>query len=500
MSKFLPSAQQTTFFNWIKDGEGSCVLEAVAGSGKTTTLIEALKIMKGTIFFGAYNKKIAVEISDRAPKLKNGLNISTMHAAGFKAWRKAAPRVQVNNDKCRDIYRMVTQGIFGYGLFEGPVLQLVSYAKQAALGYNSNESDRGEWIKFIDHFGVECFDEKSGIDNTDVIINLAKDVFKRSIANNNRVIDFDDMIFAPLYHNVSIDEYDWVLLDEAQDTNASRRYLAVLMMKQNGRLVAVGDKHQAIYGFTGADANSLELIGNAVNAIKLPLSFTFRCPQNVVAHAKQWVNHIECSPTAAPGVVSQLVDTELMKVAKVGDAIVSRFNAPLIKYVYQFIGAGIPARIEGREIASGLKKLAGRWKCKTFDALITKLEEFEEREIKKLLAQEKNRQADDLMDKLQCLKVIITRAMAKNTKLSPQQAIELEIDEIFGQEESKKPVVLLCSIHRSKGLEWKRVFWLQTGPSGFAKKQWELEQEDNLCYVATTRAMEELILVTLTKD
>jgi hypothetical protein len=53
---FVPSLQQQSFFDWINTGSGSCVLEAVAGSGKTTTLIEALKLMKGTIFFGAYNK------------------------------------------------------------------------------------------------------------------------------------------------------------------------------------------------------------------------------------------------------------------------------------------------------------------------------------------------------------------------------------------------------------------------------------------------------------
>jgi len=73
---FQPSPQQADFFNWIKTGKGSCILEAVAGAGKTTTLIEALKLMQGRIFFGAYNKKIAEEIQARAPK-KDNLFIST---------------------------------------------------------------------------------------------------------------------------------------------------------------------------------------------------------------------------------------------------------------------------------------------------------------------------------------------------------------------------------------------------------------------------------------
>ena len=62
MTTFKPSVQQANFFEWVVKGSGSCVIEAVAGSGKTTTIIEGLKLMKGDVFFGAYNKNIADEI------------------------------------------------------------------------------------------------------------------------------------------------------------------------------------------------------------------------------------------------------------------------------------------------------------------------------------------------------------------------------------------------------------------------------------------------------
>ena len=57
------------------------------------------------------------------------------------------------------------------------------------------------------------------------------------------------------------------------------------------------------------------------------------------------------------------------------------------------------------------------------------------------------------------------------------------------------PCVVLSSIHKAKGREWNRVYWLQTGPSKWARKEWELQQETNLCYVATTRAKSALYLV-----
>jgi DNA helicase-2/ATP-dependent DNA helicase PcrA len=496
--KFTPSAQQQIFFDWITLGTGSCVLEAVAGSGKTTTLIEALKLMHGSIFFGAFNKDIALEIASRAGA-RMGLDVSTMHAAGMKAWRRGARDVKVNADKCRDIFRQMTLRQFDYAMLESPVLQLTSYAKQAAVGIDdAKPMDKDStWMTLINHFNIETFDEQRGVDNTASIIVLAKQLFQKSYELNTKVIDFDDMIFAPLFHGVRFEKYDWVLIDEAQDTNASRRLLSLAMLKKGGRLVAVGDRHQAIYGFTGADADALDLIGFAVNAKKLPLNVTYRCPKAVVTYAQQWVNHIHAHESAPDGIVREALIENLFEEVKVGDAILCRLNAPLIKNVYALIAKGIPARVEGREIGAGLKALANRWKVKSIDGLLVHLDAFQEREVKKFTDKEQPKRAADVVDKVECLRVIIGRVIAKGALTTPpQKAVNDEIDAIFGGDQNK-PVVLLSSIHKSKGREWKKVVWLQTGPSAFAKMPWEIEQEKNLCYVATTRAQHELVLINI---
>lgn len=492
---FVPSPQQQEFFTWIADGQGSCVLEAVAGSGKTTTLIESLKLMSGTVFFGAYNKKIAEEIKARAPQ-RDGLYVSTMHAAGFKAWRRVAPQVKVESNKCRDIYRDACTRNPQYAPFEGAVLELVSYAKQAAVGVLSNMSPNDEqvWLKLIDHFDVETQD------NDRLVIALAKKLLAKSIELDTQVIDFDDMIYAPLIHKVRPYEHDWVLIDEAQDTNASRRALALLMLKRGGRLVAVGDRHQAIYGFTGADADALDLIGKAVSAVQMPLTVTYRCPKAVVNHARNFVKHIEAHETAPDGKVTSFTETPelaLTAFAKPGDAILCRFNAPLIETAYSFIAAGVPAKVEGREIGSGLKALARRWKVKTYTALRDRLDSYRERETAKFRAKEQESRAAAIDDKVRCLLVLIDRVEKIDPK--PENGVErlcTEIDTIFGDNVGAE-CVLLSTIHKSKGREWDRVLWLQTGPSKWARKAWELDQENNLCYVAATRAKDELVLVNL---
>lgn len=497
--KFNPSIQQKIFFDWITMGTGSCILEAVAGSGKTTTLIEALKLMHGSIFFGAFSKDIAVEIAGRAGA-RMGMDVSTMHAAGMKAWRRGAKFVKVDANKCRDIFRQMTMRQFEYGKLESPVLQLVSYAKQSAVGIDETKTqeDHNTWMNLINHFNIETFDEERGVDNTSTVILLAKQLFVKSYEINTKVIDFDDMIFAPLFHGVKFDKYDWVLIDEAQDTNAVRRLLALALLKEGGRLVAVGDRHQAIFGFTGADADALDLIGNAVNAVRLQLNVTYRCPKAVVAYSQQWVSHIHAHETAPEGIVRNALIENLFSEVQVGDAILCRFNAPLIQNVYSLIAKGIPARVEGREIGAGLKQLANRWKVKNIDGLLVHLDAYQEREVAKFEAKEQPKRAADVADKVECLRVIIARVIAKGALTAPPQlAVCNEIDAIFGTKDDNKPVVLLSSIHKSKGREWKKVVWLQAGASGFARMPWELAQEDNLCYVAATRAMFELVLIDI---
>jgi len=67
-------------------------------------------------------------------------------------------------------------------------------------------------------------------------------------------------------------------------------------------------------------------------------------------------------------------------------------------------------------------------------------------------------------------------------------------------EDNVTGMLVLSTIHKSKGREWDTVFWLDrdgTLPSKYARQKWQLQQEDNLCYVAATRAKQCLIEVVI---
>jgi UvrD-like helicase C-terminal domain len=72
-----------------------------------------------------------------------------------------------------------------------------------------------------------------------------------------------------------------------------------------GRIIAVGDRNQAIYGFRGAHSASMDEIENRFHARTLPLSVSYRCPQAVVLKAREWVERIEWAEGAEEGYVGE---------------------------------------------------------------------------------------------------------------------------------------------------------------------------------------------------
>lgn len=487
------SPQQSAFFDWCEFGRGSCVLEAVAGAGKTTSLIEAIQHrLTGQTAILAYNKKIADEIKGKLEK--RGVDwkkaqAGTVHSFGFSAYRKAFPGVKVDDrsEKVANIVAELTKNNDELSAIAKKIAHMVSMAKQRALGVIGGISDHGAWSDIIEHFDI--FEEVT----PDGAIEVAMAALKRSNAQTD-LIDFDDMVYMPLIHRVRFWQFDNVMVDEAQDTNPARRAIVRAMVKNGGRVIAVGDRHQAIYGFTGADADSLDLIAQDFNCIRLPLTITYRCPKAVVTFAQQWVSHIAAADTAPEGRVSKVTMADFLKRNDLdaGAAVLCRNTKPLVQTAFKLIAGRIACRVEGKDVGASLRKLATRWKVKTLIALETKLEDYLDRETTKLLARKMETKLEQVKDTVDTLRVIMDQCRVEKTETV--QAVVDYIDSLFADNVSG--MLILSTIHKSKGREWDRVFWLDranTCPSKYARQQWQQEQEVNLMYVAATRAQSELI-------
>lgn len=497
------SPQQAAFLEWAINGTGSCVLTAVAGAGKTSVLLAAGEAMFGQVAYVAYNKDIVTETK---AKLKardidwKKMQAGTAHSFGFSALKKLlGDNIKVEGYKVANIIDDQigdpSNKLRDLAPFKSNVCQLVSLAKQGIFGIGNNRADNYDaWYEIADRHDIFDDEDQPPVER---IIAYAQRVLKTSNEVLD-IIDFDDMIYLPLLLKAPFWRFDTVAIDEAQDTNAARRALVRAMVKKGGRVIAVGDPHQAIYGFTGADADALDLIQQDHNAIELPLTVSYRCPQAVVKFANQWVSHIQAAPTAPEGSVSSTTLDEFVKRNDLtkGAAVLSRTNAPNVELAFNLIRRNIPCRIEGRDIGKSIVKLMTRWKVKTLDALEDKLAKHLAKETTKLLAAKKEVQLARLEDTIATVRVIIDQCRTEGHHTL--EAAVARVNGLFG--EDVKDMLVLSSIHKSKGREWTTVFWLDragTCPSKWARQAWQKEQEKNLMYVAATRAKSTLIEIVI---
>jgi DNA helicase-2/ATP-dependent DNA helicase PcrA len=155
----------------------------------------------------------------------------------------------------------------------------------------------------------------------------------------------------------------------------------------------------------------------------------------------------------------------------------------------------VKANIQGRDIGVGLKALIRKMKAGDIVDLIAKLHRYEELELKKLNAKKRVPETKRvaLEDRMACAYAFCDGAESVDDVLG-------RIDALFTEEAAGgglRKHVLLSTVHRAKGLEADTVFILKPEwlPFPFAKLDWELEQEQNIRYVALTRSKHRLVFV-----
>lgn len=475
------SKYQEAIFEFVENGSGNAIVEAVAGSGKSTTIVECAERAKGSVLFLAFNRAIATELNTR------GVNARTFHSLANQVVTRDRRSYVVTQNK---LQKLINENLTGsraemYGAF---IIKLVGLGRQTGIGCLV-EDTREAWLQLVEHHELEI--DKKGA-TIDTGIELASDLLGWS--NKSKLFDYDDMLYFAVRDGLTLPRYDFTFVDEAQDTNAIQRAILRKLMSPGSaaRLIAVGDPAQAIYGFRGADSESLNMIAHEFNCVYLPLTVSYRCPTSVVEHARQWVKHIEPAPLAPLGEVISYGTDWKNDIFEPGDLVVCRTTKPIVHLAYQLLRSGKAARIVGREIGQGLISLIKRMDAQNIDDLENSLESFCTRESEKAIAKGNESKSEAIKDRVGTIMVLIADLPEKERTLSKlQQTIEW----LFSSKSSV--AVVLSTIHRAKGLESDTVFWLNSEkcPAKWARQGWQKQQEENLCYVATTRAKSSLVLI-----
>lgn len=460
---------QKAIFRDINKNTDHTVVVARAGSGKTSTIVEGFKYLpkgKKTLMV-AFNKSIADELKEKAPSY---VDVMTLHSLGFRAIKQSfGAAVTLDNNKCTELVKTIIGDDYELWELNQSICKCVSLCKGFLWDTPAKIGD------LIDKFGIETFEltREKFIQHVIKALGLCK--------ARKEVIDFDDMIWFPFVYRLNVGKFDVVFVDEAQDLNAAQIAMVMSAVKPGGRIIAVGDPAQSIYQFRGADSEAIPNFINKLGAKTLPLSVTYRCPKKVVKLAQEMVPDIEAFEGAKEGIVEDVKAEELLKLVKPGDFILSRTNAPLVKHCMALLKGGVPANIQGRDVGSNLLYFIKKSKAKTINKFIEYVNSWRDIEVKRLLSEKKDPIA--CVDKSECLLNLcegnLTIKDLKDT-----------IEKLFNDVDDNKKVIL-STTHKAKGLERDRVFVLvntyrHSGGGG---------EEDNLWYVAVTRAKAELYLV-----
>lgn len=481
------SPYQEDVFHATEATTDSIVVEAVAGSGKTTTILEAAKYLpSGVHRFLAFNKSIASEIKHKLYQENiDNIEASTFHSHTFQWLRPHLESTVVNGDKTYNyMERVFPATAKKHGLY--PFKQLVSLCKSYGHGYFTSFDDLSTIEMLADDHDIE---PPEGLEMGE-FVRITGQVIE-GLANDLSECDFDDMLWLPLILDIKLPRYTTMVVDEAQDFSGVQ---IELLRRSCERAIAVGDRHQAIYGFRGAKSGALDHIQQSFEAIELPLSICYRCGKEIVKYAQQYVPHIKYFEGQIDGEVIKLNedDIDLIEKATPRDAILCRNNSHLIRKALEFIREDKAFNYQSNfstNLLSFVKKFVEQsGSIEEFDAHI---KHHLKDEGEKLEKQKRFSKLDQLRDK--CTSILMISSNV-GTPSDVIKTLKLLLNTKGG--------VTLSTIHKAKGREWPDVYWIDPPkPEWLVQRQeregesWKDEEEKNLRYVAATRAKERLFII-----
>jgi superfamily I DNA/RNA helicase len=486
------TAEQNTCVDIYSDKKPFKV-EAVAGSGKTTTVrIMAESDMERSALYLAFNKAAADEAAEKMP---SNTECRTTHSIAYRsiigspnsvlgsklsrpAWN---PKKYVNaGGTVKEIKNLAkVKDVPGANK-----LAIARVAKQSVACFEASASNAitEDHIPYVELQKLRdkaakldtAFSEKQFIKG---VLCCAETLWQARIDETSPVVMSHDTYLKLYQLSKPVLNYDVIFLDEAQDTSDCVIDIVMQQMDRGTQVVCVGDTYQSIYGWRGA-VNALAKIDTK----STPLSQSWRYGPEVASVA----TYILDSKMIVKG--SPHLDTKVGTVDTTKPYTqLFRTNIKLIQQGIKLIRQGVKVRMDV-DVKGFVKMLTSLIALKYGDNKNVKHEDVVIHST-----------WDDLLDEAEVVKGELKLLSSLVERGNAQEVLDI----LGGYTKARNPHVILSTAHKSKGMEYPQVILGDDFMDVFDDEGNFIEPSDmerNLMYVAATRAIECLQLNKTVSD
>lgn len=543
---FKPSTYQQDILDFfLNNPQSNMLVNALAGSGKSTTACMLSEHSKTSDLYIAFNASVVEEFKKKIknPKTK----VMTMHSLAYsimlynveqesknsgekpKGFGSQRSKRTVNLDNFKPHKILDEEITKHYGRY-------IEFAKRVFLKDNyvnlynlcrltlTDMSSNKDVSRLIDDHVLFLYYGDEGYSAPDIseITSTLKilDTKSRQQFETQGVIDFTDMLWIT-FNKLKYDNWEvpyWALYtniycDEVQDFSNIQLNFLKFIKRTKGRYVFIGDFHQAIYNFAGANAQAFNQIPKMFAPVEtFDLPICYRCAKSHLSRVNReyGIPILPCDD-APMGFVKTIDKNKISEYAKAGDMVISRKNKWIAEVVLDLARNWTPIFIEDKDMVAAIKRQILSSKCTSVGTLEKFLQKVISNYNKKLFeivsknvregGHEEERleavaETNSKIDNTSFLLEILEGYLENHASSDSISKFSNFIDKLLNTTPSPN-CVRLCSIHKAKGLEATNVFVLNEAKINydFRNSKEQNIQEKNLSYIATTRAKEGLYLV-----
>lgn len=543
---FKPSTYQQDILDFfLNNPQSNMLVNALAGSGKSTTACMLSEHSKTSDLYIAFNASVVEEFKKKIknPKTK----VMTMHSLAYsimlynveqeskdsgekpKGFGSQRSKRTVNLDNFKPHKILDEEITKRYGRY-------IEFAKRGFLKDNyvnlynlcrltlTDMSSNKDVSRLIDDHVLFLYYGDEGYSAPDIseITSTLKilDTKSRQQFETQGVIDFTDMLWIT-FNKLKYDNWEvpyWALytniyVDECQDFSNIQLNFLKFIKRAKGRYIFIRDFHQAIYNFAGSNAQAFNQIPKMFAPIEsFDLPICYRCAKSHLSRVnREYGIPILPRDDAPNGFVKTIEKSKISEYAKAGDMVISRKNKWIAEVVLDLARNGTPIFIEDKEMVRAIKRQILSSKCTSVGTLEKFLQKVISNYNKKLFeivsknvregGHEEERleavaETNSKIDNTSFLLEILEGYLENHASSDSVSKFSNFIDKLLNTTPSPN-CVRLCSIHKAKGLEATNVFVLNEAKINydFRNSKEQNIQEKNLSYIATTRAKEGLYLV-----